>query len=234
MIRTTFRSFGPTVMQTTSESNVPGSSLVMSEIIVEQGWRTRLDHLLARRREAWPLLVSVLLITVVGVVIGGRSAPARVAPPAQPVAEAISSPPSQLVLVHVAGAVRTPGLYEFPVGARVVDAIETAGGPTRSADLGSLNLAAPLQDGTKIEVLKEGEATAPSSGEPAAAEGGPISLNTADQVTLETIPGVGPVTATAIIAYREESGGFDSLEQLLEVDGIGPATFDSIRAYVTL
>jgi competence protein ComEA len=221
-------------MQATSESNGLRSSHAVSEIIVEQGWRTRLEQLAARRREAWPLLVAVVVVTLAGVVIGGRSAPAQVAPPARPATEVPSSPPSEVILVHVAGAVRTPGLYEFPAGSRVVDAIETAGGPTRSADLDALNLAAPLQDGAKIEVFKEGEAVAPSPGVGTEPEGGTISLNTADQIALETIPGIGPVTATAIIAFREEIGRFESIEQLLEVDGIGPATFDSIRSYVTL
>ena len=203
---------------------------------MEDGWRTKLDQILARRAQAWPLVVLVVVIGAVGLVVGGRSAPAQVAPPAQPeqmapAGQTASASPTVL-LVHVAGAVRTPGLYEFPEGARVVDAVESAGGPTRAADLASVNLAAPLQDGTKIEVLKEGDTPA-GTVEPDA-EGATISLNTSDQIALETIPGVGPVTAAAIISYREQAGGFETLEQLLEVDGIGPATFDSIRSYITL
>jgi competence protein ComEA len=141
------------------------------------------------------------------------------------------------LLVHVAGAVRKPGLYEFPQGARVADAVHTAGGPTRNADLNALNLAEPLVDGTKVQVVKVGESAvstaAPSSGTQTAGAA-VIPLNSADQAMLETIPGVGPVTATAILTYRDQIGSFTSLEQLLEVDGIGPATFDSIRDYVTL
>lgn len=212
----------------------------MREIVVERGWHERLQELAARRRDAWPLLALAAAAVVVTLVLTARSAPPRIAPPSRAVPSANGIEPSAgpVVLVHVAGAVREPGLYEFPPGARVADAIETAGGPARRADLDALNLAEPLVDGTKVQVVRVGEAPAPEPSLAAttgvAQPGAPIPLNTADQTLLETIPGVGPVTATAILTYREEIGSFDSLEQLLEVDGIGPATFDSIRAYVTL
>ena len=211
----------------------------MKEIVIEQGWRERLQELASRRRDSWPLLALAGAVVLLTIVLTGRSAPARVAPPAQPAppvspAAATTEP---TLLVHVAGAVREPGLYEFPQGARVADAIETAGGATIRADLNLLNLAEPLVDGIKVDVLTKGEAPAPTTGSVAAdgsAPGTLIPLNTADQVMLESIPGVGPVTATAILTYRAEIGSFTALEQLLEVDGIGPATFDNIRAYVTL
>lgn len=120
----------------------------------------------------------------------------------------------------------------------MADAVESAGGATRRADLDLLNLAELLVDGTKVDVLRAGDAPAPASSAAVTGEGhaaaAPIPLNSADQALLETIPGIGPVTATAIVTHREEIGGFDSLEQLLDVDGIGPATFESIRAYLTL
>ncbi|MDQ4024065.1 MAG: helix-hairpin-helix domain-containing protein, partial [Actinomycetota bacterium] len=110
--------------------------------------------------------------------------------------------------------------------------IDAAGGATRRADLGLLNLAEPLVDGVKVEVLERG---APATAPPAsAATPSAVSLNSADQAALETIPGVGPVTAAAIVAYRDETGPFTSVEQLLEVSGIGPATLESVRPYVTL
>jgi competence protein ComEA len=99
------------------------------------------------------------------------------------------------------------------------------------ADLDALNLAALLVDGGKVDVPLQGEAVAAP---PPPGGGGVVSLNAADAIALETIPGIGPVTAQAIIATRESLGGFDSLDQLLDVDGIGPATFESIRPYITL
>jgi competence protein ComEA len=158
-----------------------------------------------------------------------RPAP-RIAPPAQP-SERTSEAPA--VLVHVAGAVRRPGLYELDEGDRVADAIEAAGGPRRGADLDVLNLAQVVVDGSRIEVPVKGVApgvqpTTPAGTAPM------VSLNSATQAELETIPGVGPVTAQAILTHRLEVGGFTALEQLLDVDGIGPATFESLSAYVTL
>ncbi len=217
----------------------------MREIIVEEGWRERLQDLAARRRDSWPLLVVVACVALVAVLLSDRSAPAQIAPPATTGAMSSSTPapsPSPLsVLVHVAGAVKRPGLYEFPEGARVADAVESAGGPGVRANLDALNLAQPLVDGTKVEVLRIGQAAPATSAAPAgttpAAPGGPgglIDLNLADAAALETIPGVGPVTAGAILQLRDELGGFDAIEQLLDVDGIGPATFEDIRSYVTL
>lgn len=179
---------------------------------------------------------------VVALLIGGRSPQARVAPPAEPGGPSLDASPSaspgSVVLVHVAGAVREPGLYEFPAGARVADAVESAGGPTRRAELDALNLAEVLVDGTKVEVLRVGETPQMAAQVSASGAAAPatalIPLNTADQIALETIPGIGPVTATAILSYRQEVGRFDSIEQLLDVDGIGPATFESIRGYLTL
>lgn len=209
----------------------------VQEIVIEQRWRERLQDLAARRKDSWPLLALAGGAIVVTLMLTGRAAPAQVAPPAvadPSTTQAQATPPPSL-LVHVAGAVRKPGLYEFPQGARVADAIKTAGGPARRADLDLLNLAEPLVDGTKVDVITVGETPAVAAPGAAGAEAGAvIPLNTADQPMLETIPGIGPVTATAILTYREEIGSFTSLEQLLEVDGIGPATFDSIRAYVTL
>jgi competence protein ComEA len=178
-----------------------------------------------------------------------RGAPAVIAPPAQAPTEAQAgalggaTPASTgVVLVHVAGAVRRPGLYELAAGARVADAIDSAGGPRRSADLDPINLAQVVSDAMKVEVPRRGEAvTAPSipgatpslsAGETQAS--GVVSLNSADLTALESIPGIGPVKAGAILQYREEVGGFSSVEELLDVTGIGPATLESIRPYVTL
>lgn len=177
----------------------------------------------------------VLVIIVLISFVGARPAPS-IAPPAVSGAPISASPAGVAVFVHVAGAVRRPGLYELPEGARVADAIAAAGGATRRAEIDLLNLAQVLTDGLKVEVPRKGEAAAVSSGAGAVqpSPGAPISLNSADQATLETVPGIGPVRAGAIIAYREEHGGFSSVDELLDVSGIGPATLAAIRELVTL
>lgn len=124
------------------------------------------------------------------------------------------------VVAHAAGAVVKPGLYELPAYSRVADLIAAAGGPSSEADLNQLNLAAPLADGTRVYVPVEGEA--PLALEPGI-DLGPLNLNTATQIQLETLIGVGPSTAAAIIEWREQFGPFASVEDLLEVPGIGPA-----------
>jgi competence protein ComEA len=149
-----------------------------------------------------------------------------------------SVPPSVLI-VDVAGWVRRPGVYEFDAGSRVVDAVERAGGARERADLTLLNLAAPLVDGQQVIVLKEGQVSAPggssivSSGGGSVA-GGLVNINTADGPTLETLNGVGPVLAAAIISFREENGPFTTVEQLEAVPGIGPATLAELRDQVTV
>lgn len=208
----------------------------MDEIVIGSGWREKLQDLAARRREAWPLLLLIGALALLALVVGGREAPAQVAPPATsqtPAAWSATAGP-EVVLVHVAGAVRRPDLYEFPAGARVADAIDTAGGPLRGADLDALNLAQPLADGAQVLVPEKGQQTvfaSPSGTSPSEVA---IPLNSADQAQLETIPGIGPVTATAILDHREALGGYESIDQLLDVDGIGPATLDDIRSYLTL
>ena len=151
-----------------------------------------------------------------------------VAPPAR----AMTSVAPTTIMVHVVGDVHRPGVYELPAGARVADAIEAAGGTLRSADLASVNFAAPAVDGAQIVVATRG--TTPGDVvAPAPSVAALINLNSADQAALESIPGIGPVTATAILSHRAEIGAFTSLDQLLDVDGIGPATIESLRSYVT-
>jgi competence protein ComEA len=132
------------------------------------------------------------------------------------------------VVVHVAGAVGEPGVYRLPAGSRVADAIERAGGTTDRADPDSINLAARLADGQQVVVPARirGGTPAATSADPAAE--GPISLGSADQADLETIDGIGPVTAADIIAFRDERGGIASIEELDEIPGIGPATIESL------
>lgn len=142
------------------------------------------------------------------------------------------------VVVDVAGKVRRPGIVVLDPGSRVVDAIEAAGGPRRGVKLTSLNLARLLVDGEQILVgaTAAPAAVAPSAGAPSAGApaGSLVSLNTASTTELETLPQVGPVTAQAIVAWREEHGAFTAVEELLEVDGIGDATLEQITPFVTL
>jgi competence protein ComEA len=132
------------------------------------------------------------------------------------------------LVVHVAGAVRRPGVYRMPVGSRVDDAVSRAGGAPR-AQLEAINLAARLADGQQVVVPERvaggGIGVIGSGGEE-----GPISLGTATVEQLEEIEGIGPVTAAAIVEFRDENGGLSSIDQLDQVSGIGPATMESLRA----
>lgn len=141
-------------------------------------------------------------------------------------------PPTPRVIVHVAGAVPSPGVHELVDGARVVDAIAAAGGVLPEGQPDRLNLAAVLVDGQRIHVPIEGE---PVQDVPAGAGAtpGPINLNAADPMMLESLPGIGPATATAIIDDREANGPFRSVDDLDRVAGIGPATVERLRSLVT-
>lgn len=131
------------------------------------------------------------------------------------------------VVVDVAGAVRRPGVYRLPAGARVVDAIARAGGAEGDAVLEAINRAARLADGQQVVVPERG----PGGGAAATAGGedGPISLGSATVDQLEEIDGIGPVTAGKIVEYRDQHGGLASVDQLDQVSGIGPATMESLR-----
>ena len=143
--------------------------------------------------------------------------------------------PSGDLVVDVAGKVRRPGIAVLPPGSRVVDAVKAAGGARRGVDLISLNLARPLVDGEQILVgVAPAAGVAGSLGSPTPSGETLVNLNTADQSTLETLPGVGPVTAEAILAWRTDNGGFSSVDELLEVDGIGEATLADLAPLVTL
>jgi competence protein ComEA len=197
--------------------------------------------------------IARLIATVVAVVVvvGGGWLLVRTPPPAAEATLPVNSgsaPSATLAVpatadsndtsvfvVHVAGAVVAPGVYEVLGPARVVDAIEAAGGTTPEAALDSLNLAAPLVDGQRIYVPVVGETVA------AAADGafigdaapiGPIDLNTATAAELDELPGVGPATANAILEHRDEHGPFATVDDLTDVSGIGPAKLDAIRDLV--
>lgn len=144
------------------------------------------------------------------------------------------------VTVDVAGKVRRPGIVVLDAGARVTDALAAAGGPRKGVDLTPLNLARVLVDGEQIVVggparpTAGGGAATGSGGAGGGASGPLVNLNTAGQTELESLPEVGPVTAQSIIAWRDAHGGFTSVDELLEVDGIGAKTLEQITPHVTV
>jgi competence protein ComEA len=137
------------------------------------------------------------------------------------------------VVVDVAGEVGDPGVYRLPAGSRVTDAVQRAGGATAKGDLEQINLAARLADGQQVVIPGRVQApagVAAGSSNPASVDPGPISVGTATLEELDTIDGIGPVTAQSILDYRNQHGGVSAIDQLDEIDGIGPATMDSLRA----
>jgi competence protein ComEA len=137
------------------------------------------------------------------------------------------------VVVHVAGAVRTPGVYRLPAGSRVTDAVERAGGASAEAAIDAINLAARLADGQQIVMPARAKGPVGVAGGTTAATSdsdAPISLGTATVEQLDTIEGIGPVTAQNIIDFRDQHGGLSSIDQLDEISGIGPATMEALRA----
>jgi len=181
--------------------------------------------------------------------VGARlqsSAPASAGPSAATSSGSSAGPaPSRTrVWVHVAGAVRRPGVVELPSGARVADAVRAAGGPTRSAQPASVNLARVVVDGEQVVVARRGESVAAAPGSPtgpdAPAAGatapptGPVDLNTASIEALDTLPGIGPVLAQRILDWRTANGRFTAVDELGEVSGIGEATLADLRPVVTV
>ncbi|MBF4576357.1 helix-hairpin-helix domain-containing protein [Frondihabitans sp. VKM Ac-2883] len=145
-----------------------------------------------------------------------------------------SAPAGPTVFVHILGRVRKPGLYEVPSTARAVDVVAAAGGFQNDADQAALNLARTVTDGEQIVVPRVGESPPPlppaGSDSPASGTGTAlVDLNTADEAALETLTGVGPATAAAIIAWRDEHGRFESVDDLLDVTGIGEKKLEKLR-----
>ncbi|MCR6544956.1 ComEA family DNA-binding protein [Dehalobacterium formicoaceticum] len=152
--------------------------------------------------------------------------------------------PSQDLMIHVTGAVLKPGVYTLPEGSRVIDAVQLAG-LDQDANLDQINLAKKITDQEMIQVPGEdssseiiggAQGSVGNSNIPAANSqmGGLININTADQGQLETLPGIGPAKAAAIIQYREEAGSFKSQEDIQNVSGIGPATYNKLKDQITI
>jgi competence protein ComEA len=161
---------------------------------------------------------------------GAPGAAALRVPPVAPAAPARGAPAARRsVVVDVVGAVARPGLYHLPQGARVADAVARAGGLTRRAERTAVNLAAPVADGEQVLVAARG---LPGGGAGSAGSGSastPVSLSSATAEQLDTLPGVGPVTAQKIVAYRQQHGPFTSVEALDAIPGIGPARIADLK-----
>lgn len=191
--------------------------------------------LVVERLDEWrdrPLLIGALLAVIVAVALVAPrllDQPTAGPPIEDRIPQVTLTPTSAVdratvVFVHVSGAVSSPGVYTLVATSRVIDAVDAAGGPTADADLHQLNLAALAVDGQQIRVPIEGEVLAPTAHE----DVGPVDLNRADAVALQELPGVGPATAQAIVRHREENGPFGSVDDLLDVPGIGSAKLAAI------
>ncbi len=194
----------------------------------------------------WALLAAFLLQTGCGGAQGFESfpeAPPLTDPPLETEAadpgdgKTSERAPEQTVVVHVCGAVAAPGVYELPCFARVYEAIEMAGGCREDASSESLNLALALSDGQRVYVPTKEEAAAgvtdlsqPERADAASGQrDGLVDLNRADRETLMTLPGIGEAKADSIIQYREENGGFHSIEEIMKIPGIKKAVYEKIR-----
>jgi len=196
---------------------------------------------LRARSESVPVTLSSQVTTEARASSQGSSGPPDAGSGSRPpVAQPSASSTTTLMQVHVTGEVRRPGVVRLAVGARVHEAIAAAGGATTKADLGTLNLAAVLTDGSQVVVARQGaggsslqpgqpgQVSAPGSGSPK------LNLNSATAEQLEQLPGVGPVTAASIVAWRDQHGRFTRVDELQEVDGIGPKTFARLEPHVTV
>lgn len=222
-------------------------------------WRDVLDRVVPPERAAVIRAVAVVvaIVAVAGIVwwaVRPPSPPATelslpFAPGAVPAGDAAASTtttaaPAADIVVHAAGAVVAPGVHRLPAGSRVADLLAAAGGATADADLDRVNLAAPLTDGQRVWFPRIGEAAPPDvgggvdvgvgDGAAVPAATAPIDLNTATAAQLEELPGVGPSIAAAIIEHREREGPFRSVDELLDVPGIGPARLEQLRDLVTV
>jgi len=185
------------------------------------------------------VLVGVGLAFAVLGLVGQRLAQAGTSRPPEPAAAALepvaAAPVRTALVVHVVGAVRRPGLYTLRDGARIADAVRRAGGASDRADLAGVNLAAPLVDGVQILVpeVTEAPGSPTEHADGGTATSGAVSLSSATVEELDTLPGIGPITAQKIVDYRAEHGPFASVDDLDAVPGIGPTRVEQLRELVT-
>jgi competence protein ComEA len=185
------------------------------------------------RRHA--LVAAGVLLVVLA--LAGRMLASAGAPSVEPVAPLVpgaATASADTLVVHVAGAVRQPGLYELKEGSRVSDAVARAGGATAKADTAAVNLAAPLADGIQVLIPSRVAGAAGAGSSTAAGGAAPrVSLSSATVADLDALPGIGPVTAQKIVDHRSRHGGFSSVDDLDAIPGIGPARIEQLRDLVT-
>ena len=169
------------------------------------------------------------MVVLVAAAVGAVLYYGRSAPPAVPIQPIVNAPADAIIAIHVSGEVVAPGLVEVAYSGRVADAIAAAGGTTGTANLAGINLAAPIRDGEQIVVPSRLQSGVAETG-----AGDRVHLNTATASQLEAIPGVGPVLAARIISVRSELGSFQSVEDLLDVPGIGEAKLAAMRDMVAV
>ena len=213
---------------------------------------------LADRLGVSPVTVVLGVLAVAAAAVGGWWAlrppsgpdPAEILPMAGsveiPVPAPLSVPDAGRIVVDVVGAVARPGLHELPAASRIADAVAAAGGLTPEADRMRLNLAEPLSDGSRLWVPAVGEGAGPEvvlptagasdagrAGAAGGRAGAPLNVNTAEAAALEALPGIGPALAAAIVEHRRRAGPFATIDELVDVSGIGPAKLEQIRPLAT-
>jgi competence protein ComEA len=182
---------------------------------------------------------NVLIGVISGFLLAGALAWVSRSPSGKPI-ELLPAPTQPPLVVHVIGAVPRPGVYELAEGSRVQDAIQAAGGLLAQAEISFINLAAPIEDGQQLDIpFKDGAPlSGPFSEQPLATldvnQSELININEASLEELDTLPGIGPTTAQKIIEYREQNGPFQNVEDIMNVSGIGPATFEEIKDLITV
>ncbi len=200
---------------------------------------------LNQHKKAMILAASAAVFTAIMIFLasGRNKEPVKQAVPTQTVntevkQEAGKDEPSEAIVIDIKGAVHHPGVYEMRTGDRVSQAIEKAGGTNEQADEVQVNLAEILQDGTVVYIPKKGEETAVQQGAGGAVQSGGgkgmVNINTATLEELQGISGVGPSKAEAIIAYREENGRFQTIEDITKVSGIGEKSFEKIKSSISV
>jgi competence protein ComEA len=192
-------------------------------------------------------VVYVLIGLLAGFILAGALFIVTRMPSGEPV-QLLPSPTQPEITIQIIGGVVHPGVYSFAQGSRVQDAVNAAGGLLSTADTSSVNLAAKLEDGQQIKIPLEGGAAASSASSsnnssnapflvlttPTVPAGHLININTATAAQLDTLPGIGPTTAQKIIDYRTQNGPFQKIEDIMNVPGIGPVTFDNIKSLITV
>ncbi|NLS87411.1 ComEA family DNA-binding protein [Bacillus subtilis] len=201
---------------------------------------------LNQHKKAMILAASAAVFTAIMIFLasGRNKEPVKQAVPTETVntevkQEAGKDEPSEAIVIDIKGAVQHPGVYEMRTGDRVSQAIEKAGGTNEQADEAQVNLAEILQDGTVVYIPKKGEETAGQQGAGGAVQSGGgkeelVNINTATLEELQGISGVGPSKAEAIIAYREENGRFQTIEDITKVSGIGEKSFEKIKSSISV